>query len=433
MLDVQSGMIEFSLGCTSAFWLFGMVIIVAKRIQGTSCRINASAPTKLLMVGSAMIWGLFLVGKCAFADLLPPGVDAVLHENIGREIALALLDDPFYGTAVHFGIGNGTFRFLIGLCLSYFWMTTFVVIALGSMLSFCGSLSLIEVMSSISRRRPLPDIAVLLILIAPSVLFWSTELLKEGFGYWGGCCFVKLCHTMGRFPTVGRVTSNNTLWIGACVNVLLRPHHGLAWLGGLCFTMLFSKGRVTYAMMLLAAGIAATAALASLRPELWAKLQSTSISEAFNEDYEGKSQIGGSAINHGPVGPIPLVSGMVLLLVRPFPWEVSSAQSLIAGVEIWLWFAIFSYGLCRSFMRGDVKASCCHHTVLMCVITFLLYALLFSFMYNMGLLVRQRVQVYPAMFIIAGALFFGVSQKGAVHVKDCRPHFAQLRRKLVVK
>ncbi len=58
--------------------------------------------------------------------------------------------------------------------------------------------------------------------------------------------------------------------------------------------------------------------------------------EAAESRYKLMSQIkGGSDIEYGEEGPIPVASGLVSIFFRPLPWEIRSIRFLFAIIETW--------------------------------------------------------------------------------------------------
>jgi hypothetical protein len=95
--------------------------------------------------------------------------------------------------------------------------------------------------------------------------------------------------------------------------------------------------------------------------------------------------------------PIPIVSGLVLILTRPWPTEVNAIDAFLAGMEVWVLgvFGLVNWKLARGKCRLGLHPALVTHLVLL-----LLMGFFFSYMYNMGLAVRQRLMCFPAILAI---------------------------------
>ncbi len=85
-------------------------------------------------------------------------------------------------------------------------------------------------------------------------------------------------------------------------------------------------------------------------------------------------------------------------MFRPFPWQASNPQALIAALESAFFVVLFAtswrriLGSLRSILRTPYVLLCCTYSVLF------IYA--FSAFSNAGILVRQRVQVLPFILVL---------------------------------
>lgn len=107
--------------------------------------------------------------------------------------------------------------------------------------------------------------------------------------------------------------------------------------------------------------------------------------------------------------PGRLPEAFVNVMFRPFPWEVTNAQSLISAMEATFVFCLMITGWRRivasalSLLRRPYLVLCGTHTVL--------FVFGFSAFSNAGILVRQRVQVLP--FVLALLCMVGTTQSAA--------------------
>lgn len=140
-----------------------------------------------------------------------------------------------------------------------------------------------------------------------------------------------------------------------------------------------------------------------------AGIGSTRMSEQFDEyKDEGaggaltgaleQSSLGGSEFTPASItGPSRLPAGVVSVLFRPFPWEASNLNTLIAAAEGLLLILLIAVGWRRilSFPRLALRRP----FLVFCAGYVVLFSIGFSFIGNFGILTRQRVQVLPVLLV----------------------------------
>jgi hypothetical protein len=90
------------------------------------------------------------------------------------------------------------------------------------------------------------------------------------------------------------------------------------------------------------------------------------------------------------------------ILFRPFPWEAHTGFALVATVEGMLLLALVLYRW-RRLVRG--LATSTRNSYLTLIITYMfLFIVIFSGISNFGILVRQRVQLLPFLFMLIAYL-----------------------------
>ena len=95
--------------------------------------------------------------------------------------------------------------------------------------------------------------------------------------------------------------------------------------------------------------------------------------------------------------PTPVLTGVVLILFRPWPWEVVQFGELLAGAEVW-WLAFL--GFWGWFRVPDKMAQMKHPSVISLLVCLAFFGFFFTYMYNMGLVVRQRLMAFPAVWFL---------------------------------
>jgi hypothetical protein len=117
---------------------------------------------------------------------------------------------------------------------------------------------------------------------------------------------------------------------------------------------------------------------------------------------------------------MPVIDGMLLIMLRPFPGEVFDANSLLSGAEMWLITGLMLLGWMRSSQRAKLLFS---STAITHLAAILILSFFFTYLYNMGLVVRQRLQVFPAILALLAIPY--LASQVAVRV---RPNVAPVRR-----
>lgn len=118
----------------------------------------------------------------------------------------------------------------------------------------------------------------------------------------------------------------------------------------------------------------------------------------FAQETQRKSSYGGSEITISQ-GPLKFIQAPINILLRPFPWEVGGFLQIISFFDIYfIWFLAFKNwkAVRRAFsmIRRDRLIAFCF-----------IFIALFSVgaglaLVNIGLIARQRIILYPFMFMI---------------------------------
>lgn len=130
-----------------------------------------------------------------------------------------------------------------------------------------------------------------------------------------------------------------------------------------------------------------------------------------NVSQGGKAQGAGSGIKTADIRTSTgMASGLAVgaahLLLAPFPWELGSSRSILTIPEVVVWWVMFFVGVVPGFwycIRKRFRDIC---VLLLFIVGFgLLYSLMFG---NVGLVVRQRAQLLPWLFVFAAV---GIEQR----------------------
>ncbi len=347
---------------------------------------------KIVTMGGIFWLGYVFISEYVSEHFLGvPWMDARFHEHFGLILAEEISKGNWSAYFNYFKIGNSAYHCYSALILST-GATIFTLTAINVFLAYWGGLILASCLSSVCPfprdRRAL----LLFIIFCPSVFFWCTVNLKEAMMYWSICNVFSLGFPQRGFGFFTRVPLTV---FSVVVGSFLRPHVMVGWLATVgAVSVLRSGRRVAGIVLLLCFPIVAF----SLRNMLKAEFSQEVAIQLGETQYRALTSIGdqGSQISGKPIF---LVSGLVSAFLRPFPWEIGSGRSLACSVETWTMTLLILYAWTTLRGRGKLHAAklpCVHIAVL----ASLWMCMLLSYFPNEGLMVRQRVQMIPAMLTL---------------------------------
>lgn len=126
--------------------------------------------------------------------------------------------------------------------------------------------------------------------------------------------------------------------------------------------------------------------------------EATSMQGALDETLR-LTQVGHSKFNPFTVStPIDIPPAFVSVFFRPFPWEVSNAQNLLAGLE---GLALIA-GLVASFQRlRSIPKLIFRRPIAIFAIAYIaMFTVAFANIGNFGILARQRTQALPLIVLL---------------------------------
>ena len=248
----------------------------------------------------------------------------------------------------------------------------------------------------------------LLVLFLPSLLFWPSSIGKEALMF--GCLGIIMYGGALLLAPRPRFAGAIYFAVGALLVLMVRPHIALMSILGFGLAMVVgvlggSGGGAAGAIRgrtprLVALGVVAVLAVYGI----------TRLGQQFEEfGEEGaqavlegaleQSSIGGSEFAPVAVtGPREAPAAVVSVLFRPFPWEASSASSLLTAAESLLLLGLVAVSwrrlmsLPRLMLRRPFLVSCLAYV--------LLFSIAFSYIGNFGILARKRVLVFPVVLVL---------------------------------
>ncbi len=289
--------------------------------------------------------------------------------------------------------GTNAWQLYLALLYSFTGVSNTGSTIINMLFAFWGGLILVREFVKILPPVP-PRTWPLLVVFFPSVIYWCTWNLKEGFMYWAICLVLSGAGTK-------KLAAGDILRVGTGIIVggLLRPHIIMGWALAVLGVNLLQRRRAPLAVMILVVLPLAVTAISSV-----AKIETPSVAGALDRAY-GQAKIlsersGGSTIHYEEGRPILFVSGFESLFFRPYPWRVRHLGLLLSCLEtwsmtlimLWIWLSMPPRQWGHFFKMPHVKLA-----LLACAY----FSLFFTFLANEGLLARQRVQAVPALLILA--------------------------------
>ncbi|MFH1117962.1 MAG: hypothetical protein V1792_28915 [Pseudomonadota bacterium] len=319
--------------------------------------------------------------------------DEIVH-NMRAGDVMKLIDEGKWDQVWAFAEpGTNAWQLYLALLYSFTGVSNTGSTIINMFFAFWGGLILVREFVKILPSIP-PRTWPLVVVFFPSVIYWCTWNLKEGFMYWAVCLVISGVGV--KKPTLGDILRVGT---GVMVGGLLRPHIIIGWFLAVIGVNLLRRGRAPLALLSMIVLPLAVTAISSV-----AKIETPSVENALDRAY-GQAKIlsersGGSTIHYEEGRPILFVSGFASLFFRPYPWRVRHLGLLLSCLEtwsmtllmLWVWLSMPPRKWGHFFKMPHVKLA-----LLACVY----FSLFFTFLANEGLLARQRVQAVPALLILS--------------------------------
>lgn len=332
---------------------------------------------------------------------LAGAADALEYHQVGSELADHFRQLDFFVPPGRDFPGTGFIRYLTGLVEVLTGSTifpTFLIFSAGAFIGFYGFYRALE------TAFPQADLRryAMLLFLWPSLRFWPSSIGKEawmvlsvGLISWGAAkVFV---HRRGGMLLLA---------LGLVGGAMIRPHVSMVALLAVFVALLFRRsaqlslrrlvGKVALVLVLLVAGtILASETAEFLDIE---GLGSGGVSQAF-ESTVGRTEQGGSAFTPPEVrNPFDYPWAIVTVLVRPFPNEADSTEMLLSALEGLMLVGITIGSWAR---LARVPRLMLREPYLVYATAYVLsFTFAFSVIGNFGILVRQRTQVLPLVFVL---------------------------------
>lgn len=348
-------------------------------------------------------------------DVYDGQADAAAYSRVGAELARQFRDGMFYADLGRPVQGTGFVQILTGAVFTVTGATTLGGFLVFSWFGFWG-------MYLFHRAfvRACPDgdhwRYSRLVFLLPSVLFWPSSIGKEAWM----CLGLGVVAYAGSRMLTGARGGVVLFALGSLMLGMVRPH--VATLVGFAVflaylvrrspdgaSVLAPIGKIAIVIVL---GLAMVYAVGQLEgffgvDDFDQEAVQTTLDEVTRRTGQGGSEFTGTSSTD--LNPSRFPEAFVGVMFRPFPWEVSNLQALLAageslflmGLLVTSWRRIL--GAIRSAVQVPYVVLCCTYTVL--------FVYGFSAFSNAGILVRQRVQVLPFVLVVVCLPMLGVRSR----------------------
>lgn len=345
------------------------------------------------------------------------GVDSAVYNLVGRELARSFRSFDFAVDTGRSIPGTGSVRYFTGLVhvlTGSNYIATFLIFA------FIGFWGQYLVARAICIGFPEVRAARVraLVLFWPSMVFWPNSIGKESLMVFG----IGLCaYGVARYLAHHRGASIAFLG-GLAIVTLIRPHVALLLVTASIVPFVARTAKANHG-----AGLLGKVVALSLLVVLGTVIAHQTEQRLNLEDLSGSSVAGqldrttlqtsqgGGQFSAARVHtPLDFPWAAVTVLFRPFPFEARGVQQLLSSAEGIALAVLVASSLPRiaAWLRRPRQGA-----FVMFSLTYLLvFVYLFSAMGNFGILVRQRTQVLPFVFVL-------VSLPAVARVRK-RPGFA---------
>jgi hypothetical protein len=286
---------------------------------------------------------------------------------------------------------------ITGISIAFFGSSILFQFILFSLLSFTGLLLI-----GVAFKRTFPDVPLYRytrwIWLYPSLWFWSASISKE--------VVVLLGLGLATYGYVGKLGRVRWVWLALGLLTIMTVRPQVAAIAGFSIAAAqtfaarerWTWGRLVQTGLLIGAGaFAVLVAAQSLRLE---SLDPEAVQDYIDESTGGSTG-GASSVQRG-VGVFSPIMSVVNTMFRPFLWEARSVVMLLSGLELFVFWTVIY------IRRRDVRTALQNWRSS----RLLRFALIFVVVYvislglvagNMGLIVRQRVFVFPFLFMFLEA------------------------------
>lgn len=388
----------------AAFWLIPALVAVSAPILLRFAKKNAEPGIGSILVVALVLKLIFAIPRYYMVAVMYETGDSFRYSDIGELLRQEFLRLDFQLAA--FGeaslAGTQFVEIVTGIVYTLIGPSFLGGFIFFSWLSFWGLFFFFRAFQVGVPDGDTKRYALLLFLL-PSMLFWPSSIGKEawmtlvlGIGTYG--CSLLLARRHG---------ASIYIILGIAGVLAVRPHMALLLVAGVGFAYVL---RASSAQRVVALGRTRTV-LGLGFIGIGTLLVIRRVSEFFGidefnldtateqlETAQRNTSTGDSEFSGGGASLRALPMNIATVLFRPFAFEVSNIQALLAAVEgtILMVLFILSWPRLRTIPRRLRKQP----YVTYCLTYVILFCFMFSAFQNFGILARQRVLVFPLVLVL---------------------------------
>ena len=324
-------------------------------------------------------------------------IDAVYHEKIGQMLSFYMEGGLWQNVLPYLSPGNRFYQLFQGTLFFIVGCTSYSIVAINAFFSFWGCILLIRVI--IEYNNKISYYTDIIILCMPSIIFWTSGNLKEGIMFWTICMIIVFIYTKNRTSY-----SKILFVIAIVIGGLLRPHIILIWICSILLSIVQTKSikkiKNKYFVLLLL--------LIPLQIYLLENLAGLSASiENYDKFTKTKLQIyemqkdsigGKSTFLSKNNLPKFFLSGFINIFLRPFPWELYNLRYILSILETYFITSIIFFNFYTKRKLIFKKKN--NDIYILGIISIIIFCIFFTNTVNTGLFLRQKIQVFPALFLL---------------------------------
>jgi hypothetical protein len=308
---------------------------------------------------------------------------------------------------ISLNLGTDIVSFVTAIIYLPFGSTPVGMTFLSGLLGFVGSLCFVGAGVASLPRKNLRGYAIFVMML-PSIVYWSTLFGKESWVFFGlGISALGIAQWFRDRTWSGILKA----LIGLGVVIMFRPYVALAAALAFALTALVSRER--NAPLSVTKTVAVLLLMAPLIFFMWQSVSSmTGVTEVSGESIVGRitdqgvnTRLGGgsdvatSEVHGTREFVYQLPAGVVRLLFRPFPWEATSPFMFLAALDNIILIGILVVK--RRNVMDTLRHLRTRPFAFFCVVLTIGLSVVFSTIPNLGLLMRQKTQITPFLYILA--------------------------------
>ena len=326
--------------------------------------------------------------------------DALVYNNIGADWA-GLLANGEWPQITRYS-GTNVLRLVTAFVYLVTGQTLLGISILWSWLGLIGMLLFYKAFVTAfpgGHRR----LYMLLILLYPSMLLWTSSLSKDALMmFLAGLATYGLARLNRGSGLIGWVW----LIVGEGGMLAIRPHIAAIFMMALATSALIRPVRagsltpfIRVAGVVLFLAVSVGVAITAARSVGIENLEAEEVEQFIGSRQTGSGERAGSAFT--PIdtsSPLGLALLIPTVLFRPFPWEAHNMNALVAAMEGFGLLALVVYRV--KSVRSAIQRAMQDSFLLLAVLYMLMFIYLFSAIANFGIIARQRVMIYPFVFML---------------------------------